>query len=306
VDLTIEHFAKEVGGVDDGPVTCVGGRTAWSVGGPLVGSPREVRAPVGIVEYEPAEMVVRVLAGTTVAELSAALAVGGQEVPSLLSCMPHMADNSATVGGVLAVGRSGLRRLRYGPVRDTVLEAKVVLASGRLVKAGGPVVKNVSGYDLGRLVVGSLGTLGFIAEVVLRASPVPAVSAWFRSSSADPFEARDRMFRPSSILWDGSSTWVLLEGHAADVAAERSALAGAWEEVEGPPPLPTGGVRSLRPSELRSLTGEGFVAEVGVGTVHTSSPVEAVAPADPMVVSLNGKVKAAFDPRGRMNPGRRP
>jgi glycolate oxidase FAD binding subunit len=191
-------------------------------------------------------------------------------------------------------------------VRDTVLEATMVLASGRLVKAGGPVVKNVSGYDLGRLMVGSLGTLGFFAEVVLRASPLPAVSAWFRSPGADPFEARDRLFRPSSILWDGSSTWVLVEGHAADVAAERSALPGSWEEVDGPPPLPAGGRRSRRPSELRSLSGGGFVAEIGVGTVHTSGPAEDVAPPDPMVVSLNGKVKDAFDPRGRMNPGRRP
>jgi NAD dependent epimerase/dehydratase family enzyme len=72
----------------------------------------------------------------------------------------------ATVGGVLAVGESGIRRLRYGPVRDTVLEVRFVNAAGKVVKAGGPVVKNVTGYDLCRLLVGSVGTLGFLAEVV--------------------------------------------------------------------------------------------------------------------------------------------
>ena len=75
----------------------------------------------------------------------------------------------------LAVGHSGIRRLGWGPVRDTVLEVRYVSADGRLIKGGGPTVKNVSGYDLPRLFVGSLGTLGIIAEVVLRTRPVPAL-----------------------------------------------------------------------------------------------------------------------------------
>jgi glycolate oxidase FAD binding subunit len=298
--MDLEHFAKEVGGLDEGPVTCVGGRTQWDVGGAADASAREVRAPGGIVEFEPAEMVVRVRAGTRVAELDAALAEGGQQV-----ALDPAAPASATVGGVLAVGRSGLRRLRYGPVRDTVLEVRTVMAEGRLVKAGGPVVKNVSGFDLGRLLVGSLGTLGFLAEVVLRCSPKPPVAQWLRSpDGADPFAARDRLFRPSSLLWDGTSTWVLLEGHAADVAAERSSLGAGWTEVEGPPPLPDGGHRrSVRPSELRDLQGSSFVAEIGVGTIHVGGEV-AAGRVDPSTVELHRRVKAAFDPTGRMNPGR--
>jgi glycolate oxidase FAD binding subunit len=299
--MDLEVFAKEVGGVDDGPVTCAGGRTQWDVGGPLLGFAREVRAPSGIVEFEPAEMVVRVGAGTTVAELSAVLAGGGQQVP-----LDPRLPASATVGGVLAVGRSGVRRLRYGHVRDTLLEVRMVTADGRLVKAGGPVVKNVSGYDLCRLFVGSLGTIGFAAEVVLRCTPLAPVSVWLRSDEgADPFAARDRLFRPSSILWDGVTTWVLLEGHAADVAAERAALGAGWTEVEAPPALPSGGRRSVRPSELRELEGSGFVAEVGVGTIHTEHAVEAVGP-DLSTVELQRGIKAAFDPTGRLNPGRTP
>src|SRR3954471_2844497 len=254
---SLDVFAKEVG--DSGPVTCVGGRTQWDVGGAVDPAAREVRAPAGIVTFEPAEMVVRVRAGTTVAELDSALAEGGQMVP-----LDPIAPERATVGGVLSVGRSGIRRLRYGPIRDTLLEARFVSADGHVVKAGGPVVKNVSGYDLCRLLVGSLGTLGFLAEVVLRAQPRPQQSVWLAGDD-DPFAVRDRLFRPSSILWDGARTSVLLEGLAADVDAERRALGDGFEEVEGPPPLPTGGQLSLRPSELSQLTGS-FVAEIGVGT----------------------------------------
>jgi glycolate oxidase FAD binding subunit len=299
MDLILQQFAKEVGGVDDGPVTCVGGRTQWSVGGEVEAAAREVRAPAGVVEFEPAEMVVRVRAGTTVAELDAALAEGGQQVP-----LDPQVPARATVGGVLAVGHSGVRRLRYGPVRDTVLEVTAVLADGRLVKAGGPVVKNVSGYDLGRVLVGSLGTLGLLAEVVLRAAPRPAVSRWLRSGGADPFEVRRRLFRPSSILWDGMETWVLLEGHGADVDAETVALGHGWIDAVGPPPLPSGGRRSLRSGELGDLHGT-FLAEVGVGTVHTGEPVERPQP-DASTLALHGRLKETFDPTGRMNPGRRP
>ena len=80
----------------------------------------------------------------------------------------------------MAVGRSGLRRLGYGPVRDALLQARYVSAAGELVKAGGPTVKNVSGFDLCRLLVGSRGTLGFIGDVILRTRPRARFEQWFR------------------------------------------------------------------------------------------------------------------------------
>ncbi len=303
VRAALRAFADEVGGVDDGPVVCFGGRTQWDVGGSPEGAAREVSAPAGIVEFEPAEMVVRVGAGTTVAELDATLAAQGQQV-----ALDPRTPADATVGGVLAVGHSGLRRLRHGPVRDTLLEATAALADGRVIKAGGPVVKNVSGYDLCRLLVGSLGTVGFLAEVVLRCSPRPAVSVWLQSMpGADAFAARQRLFRASTILWDGQTTWVLLEGQLADVRAERAALGEGWTEVEGPPDLPVGGRRSMRPSQLRSLsTTDGrFVAEIGVGSVHLDGETAPRSP-DATTVALHRGIKAAFDPTGRMNPGRDP
>lgn len=293
-------FAAEVGPPEAGPVTCVGGRTQWAVGGLPDPAAREVRAPAGIVAHTPAEMVVRCRAGTPVAELAAALAERGQRVA--LPVRP-----GATVGGVLAVGRSAVTRLGHGPVRDAVLEVRYVSAAGRLVRAGGPVVKNVSGYDLCRLMVGSLGTLGLLAEVVLRCWPVPPAARWFAGEGADPFAVAASLYRPAAVLWDGERTWVLLEGHPDDVADQARVLGAGFAEVEGPPPVPEGGRVSLRPSALRDLAPGawgGWVAEVGVGVVHTASPV-APPPSDPAVAALCERVKRAFDPTGRLNPGRR-
>jgi glycolate oxidase FAD binding subunit len=293
-------FAAEVGPPEAGPVTCAGGRTDWEVGGRPDPSAREVRAPTGIVAHTPAEMVVRCRAGTPVEELAAALAERGQRVA--LPVRP-----GATVGGVLAVGRSAITRLGHGPVRDAVLEVRYVSAAGRLVKAGGPVVKNVSGYDLCRLMVGSLGTLGFIAEVVLRCWPLPAAAQWFVGTGADPFAVQADLWRPAAVLWDGTTTWVLLEGHPADVAEQARLLGPTFAEAAGPPQIPAGGRLSLRPAALRGLdpgAWGGWLAEVGVGVVHTAGPAPAPA-VDAGVAALCERVKRAFDPAGRLNPGRR-
>jgi glycolate dehydrogenase FAD-binding subunit len=281
VDLT--SFADEVGA--DGLVTISGLATR---GGPVPGV-RAVRAPAGIVAVEPDELIVRCGAGTPVAELDAALAENGQSV-----ALPA----SGTVGGALASGRSGLRRLGDGPVRDALLQVRYVSAEGREVRAGGPTVKNVSGFDLCRLLVGSWGTLGFFGEVILRTRPRPALHAWY-AGSVEPFSLLGRLYRPTAVLWDGVTTWVCLEGHPDDVRAQ-AALTGL-DEVAGPPPVPTGGRECRPPSELAALTGE-FLAEVGVGVVHRPHPVPPRA-VSPEVATLHRRLKAEFDPHGRLNPG---
>ncbi|HKE72971.1 MAG TPA: FAD-binding protein [Acidimicrobiales bacterium] len=295
-----EAFAAEVGPAEAGPVAAEGGRTQWSAGvvdPAAADGARPVGAPAGVVAVEAADMTVRVGAGTPVTDLDAALAEVGQAVA--LPSWP-----GATVGGVLAVGHSGLRRLGWGPVRDTVLEVRYASAEGRVIKAGGPTVKNVSGFDLCRLLVGSLGTLGLLAEVVLRTRPAPAVERWL-AGEADPFPLQHRLHRPAAVLWDGATTWVLLDGHPADVEAE-AALAGL-PDAAGPPDLPPHRW-SLRPSELAGLPADGggpFVAEVGVGVVHRSSPAPA-RPVDPAVAELHRRLKSTFDPTGRLGPGRDP
>ena len=286
----IAEFAAEVGA--KGPVVAVGGRTQWEIGGLPAAGAREVRPPAGVVSHEPAEMTVRCGAGTAVADLDAALGAHGQ-------CVALPDWPGATVGGVLAVGRSGIRRLGYGPVRDAVLEVRYVSAEGRVVKAGGPTVKNVSGFDLCRLLVGSLGTLGLLAEIVLRTRPLPQVSRWFEGN-ADPTEVWRALYRPASILWDGATTWVLLEGHRDDVAAQ--AEVGGLSESAGPPPLPPHRW-SVAPGTPIDADPGSFVAQVGAGVVHRHDPPPTRS-VSPQVAELHARLKRAFDPSGRLNPGR--
>ncbi|MDX2382283.1 MAG: FAD-binding protein [Acidimicrobiia bacterium] len=286
MDLTLAEFADAVGPA--GEVTIAGEGTR---GGP-VDSVRCVRAPDGLVSIDPAEMVVRCGAATPVDELSAALAEHRQSV-----ALPA----GGTVGGALAVGRSSPRRLGEGAMRDALLQVSYVSAVGEVVTAGGPTVKNVSGFDLCRLLVGSRGTLGFLGEVILRTRPLPIIGQWFMSDT-DPWHLLAELYRPTSLLWDGGSCHVLLEGHPDDVAeqARRHGLAA----VEGPPLLPTGGRWSLPASELASLgtSDARFIAEIGVGVVHHSEPAPPRA-ASAAVVALHARLKQEFDPGARLNPG---
>ena len=281
MDLT--DFAADIG--TERPVTVAGLGTR---GGPVDGV-HTVMAPVGIEWVQPDEMTVRCGAGTPVEDVDAALAAHGQCV-----AIPP----TGTVGGALAVGHSGIRRLGYGPVRDTVLQVQFVDAAGTVVKAGGPTVKNVSGFDLCRLLVGSRGTLGFLGDVILRTRPRARYEQWF-STRDDVFELFPKLYRPTSVLWDGDRTWVLLEGHPADVAAQ--AAATGLTPADPPPELPTGGRWSVPPAELASLTGT-FVAEVGVGIVHHTDPPP-TRPVDPAIADLHRRIKHEFDPTGRLNPG---
>lgn len=290
-------FAAEVG--PDGPVRAEGGGTRADVGGRPSPDARVVTAPTGIVEVRAEELVVTVGAGTPVQELEDELRAIGQ-----LTGLPG--PRGATVGGALAVGRSSVHSRRFGPLRDVLLGASAVDADGRAVRAGGATVKNVSGFDLCRLWVGSLGTLALLGEVTLRTRPTPAASLWL-SGGGDPGEA-DRSPAATAVLHDGQTTWVHLAGHPDDVRSERARLGrcGIGEECEAAPALPPHR-RSVDPATLGVSvpTAGRWVAEWGVGIVHTEHPMEPSAvPAG--VVRLNRAVKARMDRHGRLNPGRDP
>lgn len=307
MSTALVDFAGEIG--ESGPVRVAGGRTQWDVGGAAPAGVREVRPPVGQVAHEPAEMVARVTAGTTLEELRAVLAEGGQDV-ALEADDPVR----ATVGGILAVGRSGYRRLGRGPVRDAVLEITAVGAAGQVIRSGAPLVKNVTGFDLCRLLVGSLGTLALLGEVVLRCYPKPETEVWWRGDGADPFAVSAALYRPLSVLWDGTSTWVGLAGYADAVETQaETVLGGAFVRVDGPPLKPGSDRLSRPPGTLRRLPGEtgptgDWLAEVGVGVVHCTAAVARRVGPRPLpaapVADLHAALKERFDPAGRLNPGR--
>ncbi len=123
-----------------------------------------------VLEYEPADLTVTVEAGIRLAVLQAKLAEHGQYLP----LDPPYADR-CTIGGITATNASGPSRLRYGGARDRVLGIRIVQSNGTVVKSGGKVVKNVAGYDLNKLYLGSFGTLGVITEVSLKLQPLPEI-----------------------------------------------------------------------------------------------------------------------------------
>jgi len=122
----------------------------------------------GITDYTPADYVVAVRAGTRFRALQEALAANGQWLPL---DPPGAAD--ATIGGLVAANRNGPRRLLWGSIRDLVIGIRVALPTGEVIKAGGKVVKNVAGYDLGKLFIGSFGSCGIITDVTFKILPLP-------------------------------------------------------------------------------------------------------------------------------------
>ena len=131
-----------------------------------------------IVDHAAGDMVVQVQAGVELARLGTVVAGAGQQLV--------LDGGGGTVGGALAVGAAGPRRLRYGGPRDLLLGVTMVRADGVVATAGGRVVKNVAGYDLGKLLTGSYGTLGLIVEATLRLHPLPAATGWVTATAPDP------------------------------------------------------------------------------------------------------------------------
>ena len=179
-----------------------------------------------VVEYEPNDFTISVQAGMTLAALQRTLAANGQFLP-----LDHPRFEQATVGGICAVGRGGLRRKALGGPRDWLIGMRMVKADGTAIKGGGKVVKNVSGYDLPKLFAGSLGTLGVIAEVTFKLRPQPA-SDQVVALHADSFEqalAASRAAARAAPFLDGcvvlsDRAAARAASHGADILDDRPAL----------------------------------------------------------------------------------
>lgn len=162
------------------PLCIRGGGTKDFYGGPLQGELLSTTELAGISSYQPTELVVTARCGTPLAELEAALAEKGQCLPFE---PPHFAEGG-TVGGMVAAGLSGPSRAAVGAVRDFMLGATLLNGQGEVLSFGGQVIKNVAGYDVSRLLVGSLGALGVILEVSIKVLPVAPATATLRFDMA--------------------------------------------------------------------------------------------------------------------------
>ncbi|HZP66664.1 MAG TPA: glycolate oxidase subunit GlcE [Rudaea sp.] len=210
------------------PLRLRGAGTKDFYGETLAGEILDTRRYRGIVDYEPSELVITARCGTPLSEIERALA----ERDQCLACEPPRFAGDPTLGGVVAAGLSGPRRATAGAVRDFALGATLVSASGELLRFGGRVMKNVAGFDVSRLLCGSLGILGLIAEVSLKVLPrpraqttlvfeldLPTAIERFNRWSAQPLPV-------SATAWHEGAAYLRLSG-------ARSALAAAREVVGG-------------------------------------------------------------------------
>jgi glycolate oxidase FAD binding subunit len=150
-------------------LTPTGGRTKQTWGNPISTDDEiSTKNLTGILDHSWQDLTATVAAGTTWSAMQQELAQHGQQV-----ALDPIFPAHATVGGILATNDSGLLRLKYGSLRDLILGMTIVLADGTIARTGGKVVKNVAGYDLPKLLTGSFGTLGIIAEATFRLHPLP-------------------------------------------------------------------------------------------------------------------------------------
>ncbi|HEY7692020.1 MAG TPA: FAD-binding oxidoreductase [Gaiellaceae bacterium] len=261
-----------------------------------------------VLEHEAGDLTAIVEAGVRVGELNERLAGHGQ----MLALDP---PGNPTIGACVAANLSGPRRHRYGTARDLVIGVTVVLADGTVASSGGKVVKNVAGYDLGKLFCGSEGRLGLIARVALRLHPLPAAARTLVAPAGSPAEAAAKAravlrapVAPSAVdlLWPGRLA-VLFEGGRRGVEEQLGlarSLVGdteegdtVWAEArerqagsQGRLPFPPAGLADA----LGGL--DEAVVRISAGVAYVRSPV--ADPRDPAEIALAERVRAQLDPAG--------
>jgi len=210
------------------PLVIQGGGSKTFYGNADEGEVLSTRALTGVVDYQPKELVLTARAGTPLAEIEALLAEQNQ---MLAFEPPHFGD-AATLGGSIAAGLSGPRRPYAGAARDCVLGVRLIDGTGQPLRFGGQVIKNVAGYDVSRLMVGALGTLGLITEVSLKVLPQPALETTLQFE-LDEAAAIGRMNQwagqplpLSASSWHAGLLTLRLSGAASAVRAAQARLGG--------------------------------------------------------------------------------
>jgi len=316
------------------PLCIRGGGSKAFYGRACVGEALDVSGHRGIVAYEPSELVVTARAGTPLAEIETLLAQHNQMLPFE---PPHFGPG-ATLGGMVAAGLSGPRRPWGGSVRDAVLGVKLLNGRGEVLRLGGQVMKNVAGYDVSRLMVGALGTLGVLLEVTLKVLPRPACE---RTLVFDDVGRKSRMAMPVSatLQVDGRlylrlsaslrciemaaeqiggadadpSIWTAVREHTlpffqSDLPLWRISLPAAAPALNlpGSELIEWNGALRWLSTDLSANTLRQRVAALGGHATQFRNPGkgEVFQPLPSAMLTLHRRIKHALDPHGLFNPGR--
>ena len=220
-----------------------------------------LQAPAGIISYEPDELMISLYAGSTIADINVALQAAHQRI-----LIPEI----GTIGGAIATRRNGLRGIHHQTLPNNVLRCSVIAADGSMYQSGGQVVKNVSGFDLVKLLVGSWGLLGLIVEVTMRTEPIPQSSQWLYSSEPSAVVQVNTLYRPAVVTHINDVTYVLLEGNELDVREEIARLNG-FETCDMP--------------QMNSLTAMTQMTGVSQG----------------LPLSIEQEIRKQFDPSNKLN-----
>lgn len=263
VDLTAELLERvRLAAANNTPLRIVGGNSKAFYAGDCGGDEvLEVAGHRGVVAYEPSELVITARAGTPLRDIEILLAAHGQ----MLAFEPPHFGETSTLGGTMACGFSGPRRPYAGSARDFMLGCKIINGNGEPLSFGGQVMKNVAGFDVSRLMVGALGTLGVLLEISLRVLPKPEFETTLIYAIADQQAAIEQMNRLagqpwplSGLAYDGELVSVRLSGAEAAVQAAARRLGGDGDA------LGEGFWLALREQRLPFFEEEGNLWRVGM------------------------------------------
>ncbi len=326
-----------------GEIQIIGGGSKGFYGEKVEALPIDVTAHSGIIDYDPAELVITLRAGCNLREVEALLAAERQ----MFGFEPPAFAADATIGGMVACGLAGPRRAFAGAVRDFVLGVKLLDGRGESLQFGGRVIKNVAGFDVSRTMVGALGTLGIILEVSLRVIPMPERETtlvfehadleehirWINELGGEPYPI-------SASSWCNGLSRIRLSGSDRGVSQAAQLLGGDGDDTDWTrvkelehdffdPALPLTRV-TLPPATpnllgetaqlvewggaQRWVTGEVDVADMRRKLESTGGSVCAFRghdagvgvfqPLPPAMLKLQRSLKSSFDPAGIFNPGK--
>lgn len=339
-ELSTQVRAIAAGG---GEIEIIGGGSKRFYGESIEALPIDVSGHSGIIDYDPAELVITLRAGCKLHEVEALLAQNRQ----MFGFEPPCLGEDATIGGMVATGLAGPRRAWAGSIRDFVLGVKMLDGRGQVLQFGGRVIKNVAGFDVSRLMVGALGTLGVILEVSIRVIPVSETELtlsyehgnadehirWINQLGSEPYPI-------TASLWHDGRSQLRLSGSEQGVSQAAAQLGGdsvepGWQHVKEqqldffdrgqplsrislPPASPDlldgrpqliewGGAQRWCCGEIDVAALRSQVADAGGNLCAYrghDAEVPIFHPLPAPMLKLQRNIKSSFDPAGIFNPGK--